>query len=282
MSITKYLSLVKFEHSAFALPFVLIAALVHAQGLPRVDQIVWMIVAAVGARTSAMAFNRIVDREADALNPRTSHRELPTGRVPLSRAWLLTILAAAVFVLAAAMLNWLCFVLAFPALAVLLGYSYTKRFTAWCHGGLGLSLAIAPVGAWIAVSPTVELPPLILALGVICWVAGFDIIYALLDEQFDREQGIHSAVVRFGPRRALGLSAALHVAFVLLLIAFGALVGLGRSFDAALAVVVIVLVVEHALVTPDNLSRVNVAFFTANGIASIVLLAGVALDIFLP
>jgi 4-hydroxybenzoate polyprenyltransferase len=280
MSIAKYLSLVKFEHSVFALPFVLIAALVHAQGLPRTDQIVWMIVAAVGARTSAMAFNRIVDRETDALNPRTSGRELPTGRIRLSRAWGLTILAAAIFVLAAAMLNWLCFALAFPALAVLLGYSYTKRQTAWCHGVLGLSLAMAPVGAWIAVRPTIDLAPLVLAAGVIAWVAGFDIIYALLDESFDREHGIHSAVVLLGPRRALQLSTALHVAFAALVAAFGFLVGLGWLFYLALAVVGVVLIVEHALVTPPDLSRVNAAFFTANGVASLLLFAGAALDVF--
>jgi len=281
MSITKYLSLVKFEHSIFALPFVLIAALVHAHGLPRVDQVLWMIVAAVGARTAAMAFNRITDRETDARNPRTASRELPTGRVRLSQAWALTIAAAAVFVVAAAQLNRLCFALAFPALVVLLGYSYTKRFTAWCHAALGLSLAIAPVGAWLAVRPTIDLPPLVLALGVVCWVAGFDIIYALLDEPFDREHGIHSAVVALGPRGALALSAALHLAFVLAVAAFGWLVGLGGAFAAAVIVVVIVLSVEHALVTPRDLSRVNAAFFTANGIASLLLLGGTALDLYL-
>jgi len=278
MPIRKYLSLVKFEHSVFALPFVLIAALVHADGLPRVDQILWMVVAAVGARTSAMAFNRIIDREADALNPRTRDRELPTGRIRLSRAWLLTIVAGAVFVFAAAMLNWLCFALSFPALVVLLGYSYTKRFTAWCHAVLGLSLAIAPVGAWIAVRPTIDLPPLVLAAGVVCWVAGFDIIYALLDESFDREHGVHSAVVALGLRRALQLSAGLHVAFVVFVGAFGVLVGLGWFFYTSLAVVVLVLVVEHAIVTPHDLSRVNAAFFAANGTASVLLLGGAALD----
>jgi 4-hydroxybenzoate polyprenyltransferase len=279
MSIGKYLSLVKFEHSVFALPFVLIAALVHANGLPRVDQLLWMVVAAVGARTSAMAFNRIADRETDALNPRTRDRELPTGRIRLSRAAVLTVVAAGVFVLAAAMLNWLCFALAFPALVVLLGYSYTKRFTAWCHAALGLSLAIAPVGAWIAVRPTVDLAPLVLAAGVVCWVAGFDIIYALLDEEFDRAQGIHSAVVRLGRAGALRLSSALHVGFAACTVAFGVMVGLGWGFAAATAMVIVVLIVEHLIVTPTDLSRVNAAFFTANGIASIMLLVGTTVDI---
>ena len=157
-----YLSLVKFEHSVFALPFVLSAALVHAQGLPTLWQIAWMVVAAVAARTSAMAFNRLADRELDALNPRTQGRELPAGRIRISKAWLLTVGTAGGFVLAAAMLNWACLALSFPALVVLLGYSYTKRFTAWCHAALGLSLAIGPMGAWLAIRPTFDLAPIVL------------------------------------------------------------------------------------------------------------------------
>lgn len=277
-----YVSLVKFEHSVFALPFVLAAALVHAQGLPTTRQLLWMMVAAVSARTSAMAFNRIVDREFDALNPRTASRELPTGRISVFRAWVLTVVSACLFVLAAAMLNRVCFALSLPALAVLLGYSYTKRFTAWSHGVLGLSLGIAPMGAWLAVKPTFDLAPMVLSLAVICWVAGFDIIYALLDEQFDREQGLHSAVVALGPRRALALSGALHFLFLILMTVFGQLVDIaGLPYFAALAIVAIVLWIEHRIVSPENRSRINTAFFTANGIASIVILLGVGVEVFL-
>ncbi|MBM3476068.1 MAG: 4-hydroxybenzoate octaprenyltransferase [Armatimonadetes bacterium] len=276
-----YLSLVKFEHSVFALPFVLSAAFIHAWGLPTAWQLGWMVVAAVSVRTAAMAFNRVTDREMDALNPRTQGRELPAGRVRLGSAWALTLLSSALFVLAAGMLNRLCFVLSFPALVVLLGYSYTKRFTAWCHVALGLSLGIAPMGAWLAVKPTFDYPPMVLSLAVICWVAGFDIIYALIDEDFDRAHGIHSAVVALGRRGALQVSSALHAAFLVLVVLFGWLTGMGALYYAAGGIVGVVVVVEHAIVSPDDLSRVNAAFFTANGIASLLILAGVCLEVFL-
>jgi len=276
-----YLSLVKFEHSVFALPFVLSAAFIHANGLPALGQLAWMVVAAVSVRTAAMAFNRVTDREMDALNPRTRARELPTGRVRLSSAWALMLLCSALFVLAAGMLNRLCLALSFPALVVLLGYSYTKRFTAWCHVALGLSLGIAPMGAWLAVKPTFDYPPMVLSLAVICWVAGFDIIYALLDEEFDRAQGIHSAVVTLGRRGALQVSSALHGAFLVLVVLFGWVTGMGAPYYAAVGVVAVVVVVEHAIVSPDDLSRVNAAFFTANGVASLLILVGVSLEVFL-
>ena len=279
--IADYLSLVKFEHSVFALPFVLSAAFIHANGLPALGQLAWMVVAAVSVRTAAMAFNRVTDREMDALNPRTRARELPTGRVRLSSAWALMLLCSALFVLAAGMLNRLCLALSFPALVVLLGYSYTKRFTAWCHVALGLSLGIAPMGAWLAVKPTFDYPPMVLSLAVICWVAGFDIIYALLDEEFDRAQGIHSAVVTLGRRGALQVSSALHGAFLVLVVLFGWVTGMGAPYYAAVGVVAVVVVVEHAIVSPDDLSRVNAAFFTANGVASLLILVGVSLEVFL-
>jgi 4-hydroxybenzoate polyprenyltransferase len=276
-----YLSLVKFEHSVFALPFVLSAAFIHARGLPTTWQLGWMVVAAVSVRTAAMAFNRVIDREMDAANPRTRARELPAGRIRVPKAWLLTLVAAGVFVLAAGMLNRTCLVLSVPALVVLLGYSYTKRFTAWCHVALGLSLGIAPMGAWLAVKPTFDYPPMVLSLAVICWVAGFDIIYALLDEDFDRAHGIHSAVVALGRRGALQVSSALHGAFLVLVVLFGWLTGMGALYYAAVGIVAVVVVVEHAIVSPDDLSRVNAAFFTANGIASLLILVGVSLEVFL-
>jgi 4-hydroxybenzoate polyprenyltransferase len=275
-----YLSLVKFEHSIFALPFVLSAAFIHAGGLPTAWQLGWMVVAAVSVRTAAMAFNRIIDRRLDALNPRTSERELPTGRVRVSKAWVLTVACSALFVASAAMLNRLCFALSLPALIVLLGYSYTKRFTAWCHAALGLSLGIAPMGAWLAVHPTFDYAPMVLSLAVICWVAGFDIIYALLDEAFDRAHGVHSAVVALGRRGALQVSSALHGAFLVLVALFGWLTGMGPAYYAAIGIVGVVVVVEHLIVSPDDLSRVNAAFFTANGVASLLVLVGVCLEVF--
>jgi 4-hydroxybenzoate polyprenyltransferase len=191
------------------------------------------------------------------------------------------LLCSALFVLAAGMLNRVCLVLSIPALIVLLGYSYTKRFTAWCHVALGLSLGIAPMGAWLAVKPTFDYPPMVLSLAVICWVAGFDIIYALLDEDFDRAHGIHSAVVALGRRGALQVSSALHGAFLVLVVLFGWLTGMGALYYAAVGIVAVVVVVEHAIVSPDDLSRVNAAFFTANGIASLLILVGVSLEVFL-
>jgi len=276
-----YLNLVRFEHSIFALPFVLTAAFVCARGMPTAWQITWMVVAAVSVRTAAMAFNRIIDREMDARNPRTQDRELPTGKVRVSKAWVVTVIGVVLFVVAAGMLNWLCLLLSLPALVVLLGYSYTKRFTAWCHGALGLSLGIAPMGAWLAVKPSFDIAPMMLSAGVICWVAGFDIIYALLDEEFDRENGIHSAVVSLGSRGALQLSSALHALFIAFALVFGWLTGLGAVYYIAIAIVAAVLITEHGLVKPEDLSKVNAAFFSANGVASMVVLLGACVEVFL-
>lgn len=276
-----YLRLVRFEHSVFALPFVLIAAFAAAGGLPTGRRLLWIVVATVSGRTAAMAFNRLADRRLDALNPRTADRELPTGRVSLAAAAALTVGAAAAFVFAAAQLNRLCLYLSFPALAWLLGYSYTKRFTALSHAWLGAALGLGPLGAWLALRARWELAPTVLAGGVLCWVAGFDIVYSLLDEGFDRRTGLHSAIVRLGRRRALHLARLLHAAFVAAVGLFGLLSGLGPGLYLALAGVVAALAYEHAIVDPDEPSRVNTAFFTMNGIVSFALLAGACVDIFL-
>lgn len=276
-----YLRLVRFEHSVFALPFVLIAALTAARGLPAARQLLWIVVATVAGRTAAMAFNRIADRRLDAANPRTAGRELPTGRITLAAAAVLTALSAAAFVLAAAQLNRLCLYLSFPALAWLFGYSYTKRFTALSHAWLGAALGLGPLGAWLALRARWELAPTVLAAGVLCWVAGFDIIYSLLDEEFDRRTGLHSAIIRLGRRRALLLARLLHAAFVAAVAAFGLLTGLGPGLTVALAGTVAALVYEHAIVDPTEPSRVNTAFFTMNGLVSFALLAGTCVDIFL-
>jgi 4-hydroxybenzoate polyprenyltransferase len=275
------LRLVKFEHTVFALPFALIAAFVCAGGLPSTRQLLLIVLACVSARTAAMAFNRIVDRELDARNVRTRERELPTGKVCLWEAQVLAIVSAAVFVLSALALNELCFWLSFPALGVLLGYSYTKRFTAWSHSILGLALGIAPVGAWLAIAGRFDVAPLVLSAGVILWVAGFDIIYATLDLDFDRREGLRSAVRRLGVRNALRLATVLHVGFVLALLVFGCLAGLSVAYFVGAAAAGALITVEHAIVRPDDPGRVNAAFFVVNGVISVGLLSATAMDIWM-
>jgi len=273
------LGLVKFEHTLFALPFALISTVVCAHGWPAARQLFFIVLACVGARTAAMAFNRIVDRELDARNVRTRDRELPTGKVALWEAYALLIAAALVFVLSALALNQLCFWLSFPALGVLLGYSYTKRFTAWSHSILGLALGIAPVGAWLAIAGRFDAAPLALSAAVIMWVAGFDIIYATLDVEFDRREGLHSAVRRLGIPGALRLAAMLHVAFVAALLLFGHLAELGAAYFVGAAAAGALIVVQHAIVRPNDPGRINAAFFVVNGVISVGLLSATAIDI---
>ncbi len=273
------LRLVKFEHTLFALPFALTSTVVCAHGWPAARQLFFIVLACVGARTAAMAFNRIVDRELDARNIRTRDRELPTGKVALWEAYALLIAAALVFVLSALALNQLCFWLSFPALGVLLGYSYTKRFTAWSHSILGLALAIAPVGAWLAIAGRFDAAPLALSAAVIMWVAGFDIIYATLDVEFDRREGLHSAVRRLGVPAALRLAAMLHVAFVAALLLFGHLAQLGAAYFVGAAAAGALIVVQHAIVRPNDPGRINAAFFVVNGVISVGLLGATAIDI---
>lgn len=274
-----YLNLVKFEHSVFALPFALVSALVCAQGLPAWKALAWIVVAMVSARTAAMAFNRIVDRELDARNPRTANREIPTGRISVASASALVIGSAAVFVFAAWELNRLCFYLSFVALAVILGYSYTKQFTALSHVVLGLSLGIAPVGAWIALTGSFAAAPVLLSAAVVFWVAGFDIIYSTLDNQFDRETGLHSLVQAFGIRGGLIIAKAFHLGFVCLIFLFGQFAVMDRAYYAGVALIAALLVYEHAIVSPRDLSKVNQAFFVVNGIVGFVLLAATAVDV---
>jgi 4-hydroxybenzoate polyprenyltransferase len=272
---------VKFQHTLFALPFILASMLVAAAGWPAWWQVGWIVAAAVGARTTAMAFNRIVDRDLDAANVRTQGRALPAGRLSPAAAYGLMIVAAGLFVFAAWQLNLLCFVLSFAALAVICGYSYAKRFTAWSHAWLGLALAIGPVGAWLAVQGALSLPPVALAFAVLCWVAGFDIIYATQDLEFDRLTGLHSAVVRFGLGRSLIIAAGLHGLFVLGLALFGLLAGLGRIYAAGVVVTTVLVVWQHSLVSPTDLRRADQAFFVLNAAASVVILAATVMDVWL-
>lgn len=276
------LDMIQFKHTVFALPFALMAALVASQGRLPLETLVWIVVAMVGARTSAMTFNRIVDRQIDARNPRTAGRALPAHIVSVSEAWLFLAAATALFLLAAWQLNPLALKLSPVALAVVWGYSLSKRFTKWAHVVLGLSLAIAPVGAWVAVTGEIGRPSLWLAAAVICWVAGFDIIYALQDIDFDREQGLHSMPAKWGPARALVMSSFLHILCVVFLVTFGyfARPVLGVAYYAGCIFALMLLEYEHSLVNPGDFSKVNAAFFTVNGYISLGLLLFTALSVY--
>jgi len=268
-----YGRMIRFRHSVFALPFALTAATLAARerGITG-GQVFWIVVAMVAARSAAMGFNRLADRAQDARNPRTSGRELPRGVLSAREVVAFVGVSAAVFVLAAAMLNPLCFALSPVALAIVLGYSYTKRFTAASHLVLGLALAVAPVGAWLAVRGRFETPPLVLALAVLLWVAGFDAIYACQDVEFDRSAGLHSLPARLGVAGALSVARAMHAGAVFLLGLLFWLVPLHPLYLAGVAGVAVLLAWEHSLVRPTDLSRVMEAF-NLNGWVSLGYLA---------
>jgi 4-hydroxybenzoate polyprenyltransferase len=264
--------LIRFAHTVFALPFALLAALAAAQGIPPLPVLGWIVAAMVGARTAAMAFNRIADARIDAANPRTAGRPIPSGRVSAATAWWLVAAGAAVLVGAAWSLNPLCLALSPVALTWVLGYSYSKRFTALSHLWLGIGLGIAPVGAWAAVRGAIELPAVVLAAAVAAWVAGFDTLYSLQDEAFDRAAGLHSLPARLGARGALAAARALHVAALAGLAAFAALAGAGWGLWAGVAAAGVLLAWQHTLVAPGRLERLDTAFFTANGVLSVGML----------
>lgn len=280
--VARYLSLIRFEHTLFALPFALMSLLIAADGRPAWPTLAWVLVAMVGARSAAMAFNRLVDAPIDAANPRTSDRHLPSGAVSRAGVVVFTALSAALLVLAAWRLNPLCFRLSPVALAVILGYSLTKRFTALAHLVLGLGLGIAPIGAWLAVQGSFAAFPLWMAAGVMFWVAGFDTIYACQDAEFDRDAGLHSLASRLGVGRALWLSRIFHVVSVALLaIAFSRVSALGAVSLAGVAVMAGLLMGEQVLVRGGDLRRIDRAFFEINSWIGIILLVFVAVDLYL-
>src|SRR5579863_9414897 len=264
------LEMIKFEHSIFALPFALTGAVLAVRGWPAWRQVAWLIVAMVGARSAAMTFNRIADRRLDALNPRTKMRALPAGELSLGFAAGFTAVSCGLLVLAAYELNPLAFKLSPAALAILLGYSYTKRFTWLSHFVLGACLGMSPVAAWIALRGDLSASIALVGVAVALWVAGFDIIYACQDADFDRAQHLDSIPRRFGIRAALYASVALHVAMLGVLVAVARMENLGWIALAGLALVATLLAYEHALVKPSDLSRVNAAFFTVNGYISVL------------
>ncbi|HEY3121519.1 MAG TPA: UbiA-like polyprenyltransferase [Vicinamibacteria bacterium] len=266
---TSYARMVRLSHSIFALPFALASAALAARGSLRWPQVLWIVVAMIGARSAAMGFNRLADHEVDARNPRTAARELPRGVLTRAEVWTFVGLSAGLLVLAAAMLNPLCLALSPIALAIVFGYSYTKRFTSLSHLFLGLALGTAPVGAWLAIRGRFALTPVVLSLAVLAWVAGFDVIYSCQDADFDRREGLHSLPARLGIGRALQLARVLHVTAVVLLASVYWLEPLSPVYLGGVAVVGALLVYEHSLVRAGDLSRVDAAFFTVNGWISI-------------
>jgi 4-hydroxybenzoate polyprenyltransferase len=267
------LDMIKFEHTVFALPFALLSMFLAADGVPSPRIVFWVVAAMVGARSTAMAMNRIADRHIDAENPRTRMRHLPAGTVGLGAAWALTIGSAALLMLAAWKLNRLAFLLSPVALAVIWSYSWTKRFTSASHLWLGLALALAPLGAWIAVRGRLDLPPLLLGLGVLFWVAGFDTIYACQDVEFDRDRGLRSFPVRLGTRGALIAARSFHVLMLATFAVLGALFGFGWLYALGLVCVGALLVVQHALVCGPDLRHIDIAFFNVNSIVGVLLMA---------
>ena len=264
--------LIVVKHTVFALPFAIMAAATAAGPLwPPWRVWAWGLVAMVAGRTAAMTFNRLADHHLDAVNPRTQRRALPAGRLSRRFAWAVTAAACVVFVLAAGQLNRLCLLLAAPTLAVLLGYSYAKRFTAAAHLWLGAALGLAPLAAWIAVTGSFAVPPLLLAAAVALWVAGFDVIYSLQDEAFDRARGLYSAPARLGGRQALLVARALHAAALAGFAGFAVMAGGGPLRLIAVAAAGLLLVRQHRLVSADDLSAVDAAFFTTNGVLSVVM-----------
>jgi 4-hydroxybenzoate polyprenyltransferase len=268
-----YGRMIKIAHSVFALPFALASAALAAREGFRWPQVLWIVVAMVGARSAAMGFNRLADHAIDARNPRTASRELPAGVLGRGEVWALVLLSAAALVFAAAMLNPLCLALSPVALAIVFGYSYTKRFTALSHLVLGLALAIAPVGAWLAIRGAFSPIPALIGLAVLFWVGGFDVIYACQDVDFDRASGLHSVPARLGIPRALTLARGFHVIAVALLAAVYAPAGVHALYLAGVAAIAAILFYEHTLVRADDLSRVDAAFFTMNGWVSVLYLA---------
>jgi 4-hydroxybenzoate polyprenyltransferase len=269
------LEMIKFEHSVFALPFALVGALLAARAggtLPTWRQILWIIVAMVGARSAAMTMNRIADREYDRRNPRTANRALPAGELSAGFAWFFTLASSAVLLFAAWRLNRLSLELAPAALAILFFYSYTKRFTSWSHFVLGFCLGISPLAAWIAIRGSLDPRMLVLCAAVTLWVGGFDVLYACQDVDFDRAAGLHSIPKKFGIARALGIARAMHVLMVALLALLAWMFQLTWPAWAGIVVVAGLLAYEHSLVKPNDLSKMNAAFFAVNGYISLLFL----------
>ncbi len=275
------LEMIKWEHSIFVLPFALCGAMLAANGLPSGHALAWIVVAMVAARSAAMAFNRLADASIDAANPRTQTRALPAGVLSPSFVATFVLVSCAVFVFAASQLNRLSFLLSPVALAVVLLYSYTKRFTRWSHLVLGFAMGIAPSAAWIAVRGSLDPRILLLTAAVTFWGAGFDILYSCQDFDFDRQAGLHSIPRHWGVSKSLWISRVFHVLMLVFLVALMAVFGLGKLALAGVVAVAALLIYEHSLISPRDLSKLNAAFFTMNGVISIVFCLCLAGDVLL-
>src|SRR5437764_6830246 len=271
--------MIKWEHSVFALPFALCGAMLAANGLPAVHQLAWIIVAMVAARSAAMAFNRLADVSMDAANPRTRTRALPAKQLSSQFVSSFVVVSCAIFVFAASQLNRLAFLLSPVALAVVLLYSYTKRITRWSHLVLGFALGIAPAAAWIAVRGTLDPRILLLTAAVTFWAGGFDVLYACQDFDFDCQAGLHSVPRYFGIPAALSVARAFHLIMVLLVVGLLISFGLGLWAGVGVLAVIVLLIYEHSLVRADDLSELNAAFFTMNGVISVLFFVFVAADV---
>jgi len=275
------LEMIKWEHSVFALPFALCGAMLAAGGFPTGRQLMWIIIAMIAARSAAMAFNRWADAAIDGANPRTSTRALPAGQLTPGFVVTFVIISSAIFVLAASQLNRLTLLLSPVALAVLLLYSYTKRVTRWSHLVLGFALGISPSAAWIAVRGSLDPRILLLTAAVTFWVGGFDVLYACQDFEFDRQAGLHSIPRYVGIRVSLWIARGFHLVMVALLIALLIVFGMGTLAACGVVAVILLLLYEHSLVRPNDLSKLNAAFFTMNGVISVLFFVCVAADLLL-
>ena len=271
-----YAKMIKFSHTIFALPFALSAMVMAWETHPvKFWDLFWILLAMVGARSAAMGFNRIVDADIDAENKRTAVREIPAGILSQKESIVFVVISSAIFIFSAAMLSRLCLVLSFPVLFFLLFYSYTKRFTKYCHLYLGFAISLAPVGAWVAVTGGLAWPVLFLSLALLTYIAGFDILYACQDIDFDREQGLYSLPSKIGAKKAMQVSTLLHCMTLVFFIAMHIGFGMHPVFLGFIAVIGLLLVIEHRLVTPDDLTHINIAFFHINSIISVLVFIGV-------
>lgn len=274
------LEMIKWEHSIFALPFALTGAVLAADGWPNARVMWWIVVCMISARSAAMAFNRLADAKLDAANPRTAMRALPAGLLAPAFVGGFIVVCAGIFVLGTAMLNRLTLLLALPTLAVLLAYSYMKRVTHWSHLVLGVALGIAPSAAWIAVRGSLDWRIAVLSLAVLLWVGGFDVLYACQDFQHDRATGLHSVPQAFGINAAFWIARLMHLGMFMLLLWLVRLFSLGPIAIAGDAVVAVLLLYEHSIVSPNDMRRMNAAFFTLNGIISVVFFCFIATAVF--
>ncbi|MDD2585455.1 MAG: putative 4-hydroxybenzoate polyprenyltransferase [Syntrophomonadaceae bacterium] len=274
-----FLQMVDFGHTLFGLPFAYLGAFLAAGGVPSLHHLVWITLAMVSARTAALCLNRLIDRKIDQLNPRTSHWALAAGKLSIKKTWIAVLIFLILLFYSAAQLNKLCLQLAPLAVVILWIYSYTKRFTWWCHLILGIAIGAGTVGAWIAVTGVFDWQPLILGMAVACWIAGFDTMYACQDIDFDRQEKLFSIPARFGEKGALIFSAGFHLVTIILFIINGIILNLGYWYYAGVVFATIILIYEHIIVRPGDLSRVNLASFKINRYVGFIMFTTTIIDI---